>query len=203
MPLLCLGAAVAVLRVSEIPRVDVGFDVAQYTQPRSRQERETAALLREAAALLRPYKTKPDIWWAPYSTTYQEALLGESEFQWLQENAKPLAMAREAASHQLCVLEAPGQPLRWDVIDKLKVLGYLLATAGRQAEQRGELAAARDDYLAVARLANHVRNKCHSRLHWEADEMDRCVSARLNQWAAHGQQTAELVRLALSRAGRD
>ena len=210
---LCVGLAVAVpfagvittavlMRVYEIPRADMGFDAEALARRPSDEERQTASLYREAIALLKPYDTHIRSYWEPpYTVSFEQGLLGERELAWLAENAKPLAMARQASNRPMRVLAAlgiAGRSVPHDFSQRMTGLGTLLIVAGRRREQQGDLAGALDDYLAALRIANHQSQG------WTTlfDTTEPSALGRLHAWSGQPTQTPELLRRAIEQLGQ-
>ena len=164
---------------------------------RAIEERQTASLYREAVALLKPYdRDIPNYWEAPYTGSHGHVQLGERDLEWLVENEKPLAIARDASTRSSRVLSGSGTAglrLFHGILQRIRGLGSLLITAGRQREQQGDMAGALDDYLAALRMASQ----------WSYDWTALCCTAEpsvlcaLHAWSDQPTQTPELLRRAI------
>jgi hypothetical protein len=174
-----LPAAVASVRVLEIPASGPGFRPQEFMRPMTGEERATTDLYRQAVAELRP-KTPGD--------------------DWIEQNRECIELVMRASRQSAPVMVDPnrsnindpgagGQPFQ--------ELATLLMLDARRLEGAGQLDAALERYVAALRMGQHVATRGFSSHLVLANSIDEMVAAQLPTWAKHPHQTTDRVREAL------
>ncbi|MCR4415728.1 MAG: hypothetical protein NUV77_25220, partial [Thermoguttaceae bacterium] len=212
VPMGAILAAVPVVRVHEIPWVDLGFDPAEFARPLTPEEAATMALYRQASdqvlAFLRKEAEKqsggggapgqPPAEEPPRDDERGADRLSPFEKRLLANNQEALRLTLEASRREAANFFVDPAYLRREVDGPL--LADLVVISAKQLELEGKLDEALDRYLATLRISAHMR----VRAHWpaDADRVEQRVYDRLTIWATRPGQTAKRVAEALRRVRR-
>lgn len=195
-----LVLSVAWFRIAEIPPADHRVTTVEFIAPVTDEERETARLYREADGRL---TNEGEPAWSQQVLSEGNAHarnatpLTAAETAWLKANEKSLQLTLTASRRATCAFEDPElPPQQFPLYPSLRLVTLLLLS-GRELEDKGQLDQALDRYLAILRLARHLRQRGGIISQETADAAEALVYARLPRWAAHVGQSADRVRHAL------
>ncbi|NQT15041.1 MAG: hypothetical protein HQ582_19955 [Planctomycetes bacterium] len=199
VPMLVIPALVCVYRVYSVPRVDPGFNPAEFARLAAPEARATAEMYRRAQDL---YASLPRDQVENSRRTVPSFKPGEplsaAEITWLDTNEATLRLMREATERTSCDFYDPtGGLLEGRPGVDFSDLGRLLATSARRLESEGDLDTAFQRYLAALRFSAHLRQRAASPV--TADAVECAVYDCLPFWAAHADQTTDRIRAAVSQ----
>ena len=217
IPAATLVAAVILVRLVEIPRVEPGFDVAEYLKPLTAEQQETLQLYAQAARQFSAGKrvAEPTAGASWSQVISSEPTLDEQR-RWEAANEATVALLLQASRRPPCGMWDPvhGQRrLEGQVVALLPSLpgfGYedppeghfsaldeLLLASATVRTADGQLDAAWTRYVAALRLANEYRIRSPEFSWREGDAIEARVYEQLPHWAAHPQQTPERIKAAI------
>jgi hypothetical protein len=196
IPAASLAAAVILVRLVEIPRVEPGFNVDEYLRPLSAEQQETLRLYQRAEARFRgtaPASSSPSNTSDPPATKAESPL--EEQRRWVSENQETIALLLEASRRPPCGMWDPaygrtrlaGAPFLGDIL--------LHSAAVRMAD--GQLDEAWGRYIATLQLANGYRIRGSDATWRQGDAIEARVYDQLPAWAVHPQQTPDRIQAAI------
>ena len=194
LPTATLLVAVAVYRVYEVPDVDPGFKVSEFSRPLTHQERATADMYRRAVDLFVRVRTKKR---AVERGSASRPEPDETVEAWLaNKNKESVEAFLKASAQPQCAFYDPARGA-----SELRVwYGHLvrfLLDSGRQLERNGQLDEAFERYLAVLRFSAHLRKRATTAGQQNADLVERDVYDRLVTWAAAPGQSSDRLLAAI------
>lgn len=122
--------------------------------------------------------------------------------EWLEQNAKPLALALEAAAHEQCYFPP-------DILDQgrrfaqFQELQQVVIESGKQYLRKGELGQALDRFLAGARMIDHLRQGQRTWTWHASYSSARAIQQAMATWARAPQQTPAILRRAIAAIEQD
>lgn len=188
-----LVPTVAYLRVHEFETVSPGFSLEELDQPATKEAKATAALYQRAMDLLEPRKhflkeTGTDAPATPEAARQTNAA-------WLAANPEALRLALDAAGRKECDASCFSRPRHEAVLPGADDLAALVAVSGEQLESSGDLDGALDRYLAVLRIAQHVRQQ--SKFSDSANWIETGLNDHFLHWATRPGQTVARIQQAI------
>lgn len=196
-----LVLSVAWYRIAEIPWAEPRVTTADFIPPVTDEERGTAQLYRQAAGML---TGKGEPTWSQLVLSDGNAHVRDmtpltaSEKAWLKANEGSLRLTLDASRRPNCIFDDPERPPQQLPLYPSARLATLLLLSGRELEDENQLDQALDRYLAIARLARHLRQRGGIISQQLADGAEAVVAARLPLWAAQAGQSADGIRQALA-----
>jgi hypothetical protein len=202
VPAIILLTAVPLYRVYQIPAVDPGFSVEEFTRPLTPEEEATCRILVRAIDLIEwPPRDKKDeadseAFWRSideqkenvYSDSTIRVSLTAKQIDWIKSNGEAIAAFIEASNGSLRIREYSPSRGRW-----YPVLSHgahdLLVESAMLLETEGKLDEALDRYLAVIRISRQT----------EEETLEHFVYTRLPFWATLPKQTPERIKGALQK----
>jgi ABC-type transport system involved in multi-copper enzyme maturation permease subunit len=181
-------------RAYEIPLVDPGFSVEQFTRPMSPGEQATLRLYQEAS------KKIVDV---PMTTDEQEAekaeeaemrqrgSLGLTAWQrrGVDANGEVIAILLKASREPVASTEPAVKAMTTHLI----FFARLLTWSAAKIEEEGKLDAAFDEYVAALRILALSRNCDPGPIGGFEDPFEALVCAHLRNWATRPRQTPERI----------
>jgi hypothetical protein len=199
VPAIILLSAVPLYRAYQIPVVDPGFSIDEFTRPLSPEEQATFDLFEKAATLIDPKiladmeKQRND---SPaenvngeqeQETVYHDSTIPEpltkQQIDWVENNPKVIQVLIEASKGPRRIYSYPAQQnffLRAAITD-------LVVDSARMLESEGRLDEALERYMAAIRISRQL----------EEDFLEHRVCYYLPFWATRPKQTPERVKNAL------
>jgi len=207
MPVVALLTIVPMVRVYEIPLVDLGFSPEEYARPHTAEEDVTLDLYRQAVAAPQDESFLGDEMgptsgmasmggMVDDSTAVDEQTRLEMKQGWLKANRETLRLTLEATQQRNCSFYY--HPIDRDpVLSSLWSLRDLLKLDADHRESRGDLDGALDRHLAVLRMIRHTRQQ--SGFDEQVERQERSALDRMFQWAKHKDQTPERIAHAIKQ----
>ncbi len=209
VPLSVIAGTIVVCRVTQIPPVTLPLEVQQGTpQPSFEVHPTKRSLFVDAVSALTPRPRVNDES-AKLTAADGWQYADEPTRDWVAANGPARRLALEA------VKQPPGDfpPETWravptrgrgygDYFDRVTDLAALLRDSARKLESENKLAEAVDNYVAMARLGDDLArsNRVPAPYHVPATAM--MAMSAMDRWAAHPQQTVELIKRAISEFQR-
>ncbi len=191
-PSLSLLIGVSVYRIYQVPAVDPGFSLADYTRPMTDQERATLALYREAASCFQELGFEQPPAGKKFSPQEWDEVRHREMRAWVKANQKAIAWAMKASRRKLYV------PMNQKIpIGLIPGLPRLLSGTAAVLQGEGKLDQAMEQYLAAIRIGDQLVDcGLSTELPHDGGACDRLLS-----WALHPKQTSERILAAVRQLG--
>lgn len=202
VPAVAMLIAVPLNRAYQIPLVDPGFSLEEYTRPITSEERATADMYQRATDMMVPmpgsiHETSSDD--DPEAEEMRKAARKLAIAVWLDANQESIALMIEASKRPTCVINDPSAPSYQGMRNRISELDSLLIRSAQQLESAGKLEEAFDHYLAALRFINHQRQRGTINVQTWANSDEQRLYLRLMRWAAKPGQTKEQLLAAIQQ----
>jgi len=207
VPAIILLTAVPFYRVYQIPVVDPGFSVAEFTRPPTPEERATRELFIKASEKIRALPQSENEKYNPaednigegektpvYTDSTIRAPLTAEDIAWVELNREVIPLLIEASKgSERIYSDAHGG--NDDHFFRRTELDNLLIHSAMMLESDGRLDEALEQYLAVIRISKQLRSTVEYVRY--VDYLERKVYEQLPFWATRSGQTAERIKNAV------
>jgi len=208
VPAAALLTAVPLYRVYSIPAVDPGFTPEDHEPPMTAAEKATLDLYEQAWQQFKPIQAfYPKGGYVEERGSWQDPNWPPRR-AWVEANQKVIPMVLEASRKTECnffgarfeisqffqARSEEGIPAYFAAYQ----LAELLVYSAFPIEEKGELDAAMERYLAAIRISLHLRHYAVYSSEMQADQIEHDVYERLKSWARRPGQTPARIRAAAS-----
>jgi len=192
IPTAALLTAVPLYRIDEIPDVDLGLSIEEYTQPATAEARATVDLYRRA--------TESISWTPGVLDVLGDSPVHPKEIAWVDANERTIVLTLEASEREACDFFDPEHENELtEVVQRCRSLARLLIADGRRFESQGQPEAAWDRYLAALRMAAHLHHRPTVLQASIAVAVEGMVYERLPHWAVGEGQTPQRIRAVIGQ----
>jgi ABC-type transport system involved in multi-copper enzyme maturation permease subunit len=194
VPAAALVTAVALHRIYEVPSVTPGFSTEELTRPETAAEQAAIDLYQKARMSInfKPVEKKVGnvgTWDLPENS--ERLQLSNARIAWVDANSRAIAMAMEISrGKELYLAGSLARSTEATTLhDAAYRLAQLLLCSGLELEERGDLDAALDRYLATVRISVQVRHCTDSYCYHSGDVIEQMTYQVFPYWAARPKQT--------------
>ncbi len=208
VPAVALVTSVPLYRAYEIPAVDPGFTPEDHQPPITAAEKATLALYEQAWQQFKPIQSfYPQGGYVEERGSWQDPNWPPRR-AWVEANQKVIPMVLEASRKTECNFFGA----RFEISQFFRAwsekeipayfaayqLAELLVYSAFPFEEKGELDAAMERYLAAIRISLQLRHYAVYSSDMQADQIEHDVYERLKSWARRPGQTPARIRAAAS-----